>query len=57
MTTAWRYGTISTVVPRRTRLVAPATTPRVINGSKIVVPKLATLARGTTTWSLTHTES
>src|SRR2546428_4329504 len=57
VTTAWRYGTISTVVPSRTRLVAPATTDSVTSGSKTVSPKLLTLARGTTTRSLTHTQS
>ena len=40
---------MSTVVPSRTRLVAPATTPSVTSGSKIVSPKLTTLACGTTT--------
>ena len=49
VTTALRYGTISTVVPSRTRLVAPATTPSVTSGSKTVSPKLTTLAFGTTT--------
>ncbi len=57
VTTALRYGTMSTVVPSLTRLVAPAATARVTNGSKMASPKLATLAFGATTWSLTHTES
>jgi hypothetical protein len=48
---------MSTVVPSWTRRVAPATTPSVIKGSKMVSPKFTTLACGTTTWSLTQTES
>ena len=40
---------MSTVVPSRTRLVAPATTASVTSGSKTVSPKFATLAWGTTT--------
>jgi hypothetical protein len=40
---------MSTVVPSRTRLVAPATTASVTSGSKMVSPKLTTLACGTTT--------
>ena len=57
VTTALRYGTISTVVPSRTRRVAPAATASVTRGSKTVSPKFAMFARGTTTWSLTQTES
>ena len=57
MTTALRYGTMSTVVPSCTRLVAPAITLRETSGSKMVSPKFTMLARGTTTWSLTHTDS
>jgi len=49
VTTALRYGTMSTVVPSRTRLVAPAMTASVTRGSKTVSPKFLTLACGTTT--------
>ena len=49
VTTAFRYGTMSTVVPSRTRLVAPARTPSVTSGSKMVSPKFTMLAFGTTT--------
>jgi len=49
VTTALRYGMMSTVVPSRTRRVAPATTASVTRGSKTVSPKLTTLACGTTT--------
>src|SRR5438093_4088657 len=49
VTTGFRYGTMRTVVPSRTRLVAPATTASVTSGSNTVSPKLTTLACGTTT--------
>ena len=48
---------MSTIVPSRTRRVAPAITPSVTSESNTVSPKFGMLARGTTTWSLTHTES
>ncbi len=40
---------MSTVVPRRTRSVAPAATASVTSGSKMPAPMRSTLAFGTTT--------
>src|SRR5207247_11163079 len=48
VTTGFRYGTMRTVVPSRTRLVAPAKTASATSGAKNVSPKLATVACRTT---------